>query len=302
MAVTLSQVRVFLAVLEASNLTNAAAELEISQSAVSHAVAQLEQALGGRLLERGRFGARATLLGQRVAVQARIMLRAEAAMLEEARFETGALAGTVRIASLRSVATHVLPDFIQAFRQLHPNVTFELQSGEGIADGVENAVRQAKADLGFLAAPVGQALHSYDFFEDDWVALFPANRAPQKSVATWTEILELPFLLCNEAGAPTLRQFFAQHQQILEPAAQVEEDSVILSMVAHGFGVSILARLATLPLPNGVKVCALPENLMRKIVIAVRPNLESRVALAFLQFCRAAKYLQLNFDRSAGQN
>ncbi len=284
MSLTLAQLKIFLAALEQGNLTNAAAELELSQSAVSHALLQLERNLGGRLLERGRFGARATALGERIARQARIMLRAEAAMLEEIRLEQGNLQGIIRIASLRSIATHVLPDLIQAFKVLHPKVRFELQSGEGMAHGVENAVRSARADLGFLAAPVETDLNSHDFFRDEWVALFPKQNAPSTQQASWSSILEQPFLLCNEAGAPTIRDYFARHQQPLEKAAQVEDDSVILSMVAHGFGVSILPRLATLPLPNGVTTRALPEPLERRIVVARLPQLESRVVGAFLEF------------------
>jgi DNA-binding transcriptional LysR family regulator len=287
--VTLSQLRVFLAALEHGNLTIAASELEMSQSAVSHALAELERNLGARLLERGRFGAKATVLGEQIAVQSRIIFRAEMAMLEEVSASQGQLKGLVRIASLRSVATHVLPDLIKAFRKLHNGVQFEIQSGEGVAHGVEKAVLKARADLGLMAAPIESGLDVYDFFKDEWVALFPSSQAPKNQVATWQEILELPFLLCNEAGAPTLRAYFAQHQQTLAQAAQVEDDSVILSMVAHGFGVSILARLATLPVPEGVTVRLLPERLERKIVMAVQPKLRSVVVEAFLEFLRSAR-------------
>ncbi len=286
--VTLSQLRVFLAAVELGNLTNAAADLEMSQSAVSHALSELERNLGARLLERGRFGARTTVLGEQIALQARIMFRAEASMLEEITASRQQLSGLIRIASLRSVATHVLPDFIQAFRVKHPQVQFEIQSGEGVANGVENAVRTARADLGFLAAPETTDLDCFEFFKDEWVALFSNTNAPKQETATWQEILEQPFLLCNEAGAPILRDYFARHQKNLIPAAQVEDDSVILSMVAHGFGVSILARLATLPLPDGVAVRLLPEQLERKIIVAVQPKLKSVVVEAFIKFLKSA--------------
>ena len=159
-------------------------------------------------------------------------------------------------------------------------------AGEGVANGVENAVRTARADLGFLAVPATTDLDYFEFLNDEWVALFSSGNAPKNESATWQEILEQPFLLCNEAGAPTLRDYFVGHQKNLIPAAQVEDDSVILSMVAHGFGVSILARLATLPLPVGVAVRLLPEPLERKIVVAVQPKLKSVAVQAFLEFLR----------------
>lgn len=281
---SLAQLRVFLAALEQGSVTNAAAELEMSQSAVSHALSELETLLGGKLLLRGRFGAKPTALGERVALQARLMLRAEAAIFSEAKLEQGALQGSLQIATLRSIATHVLPDLIREFRKKHPAVQFEILSGEGVADGVESAVRAARADLGLLATPVAEDLEIMPFCQDEWVAVFPAQLAPDAPNASFAQILELPFLLCNEAGAPTVRQYFSRHGQVLAKAAQVEDDSVILSMVAHGFGVSILPKLATMPLPEGVVLRGLPQALERRIVLAVRAGQRSRLLEMFLGF------------------
>jgi DNA-binding transcriptional LysR family regulator len=281
---SLAQLRIFLAALEQGSVTNAAADLEMSQSAVSHALSELERLLGSKLLLRGRFGTSATVLGERVALHARQMLRSEAAIFEEAKLEQGALHGTLKIATLRSIATHILPDLIGAFGKLHPKVRFQIQSGEGVADGAENAVRTARADLGFLAEPVGQDLEATPFLLDEWVVAFPAHHAPKTANATFAQMLELPFLLCNEAGAPTVRQYFAKHHQVLTPAAQVEDDSVILSMVAHGFGVSVLPRLATLPVPDDVVLRGLPESLERQIVVAVCHGQHGRLLEAFLGF------------------
>jgi DNA-binding transcriptional LysR family regulator len=281
---TLTHLRVFLATLEQGSVTNAAAELEMSQSAVSHALSEFERLLGSPLLQRGRFGAKATVLGERVALHARQMLRSQAAIFEEATLERGELRGTLKIATLRSIATHVLPDLIGAFQKQHKQVRFLLQSGEGVAGGAEQAVVTARADLGFLAAPVSQDLHTTPFLLDQWVAVFPAKLAPKTPNASFAQILELPFLLCNEAGAPTVRGYFAKHHQALTQAAQVEDDSVILSMVAHGFGVSVLPRLATLPLPEGVALRMLPEPLEQRILMAVKTGQYSRLLESFVEF------------------
>ncbi len=285
--VTLAQIRVFLAAVEQRNLTNAALELQMSQSAVSHAILELERNLGVRLLERGRFGALPTPIGERIAIQARIMLRAEAAMFEEISEQRHDLTGSIRIASLRSVAVHVLPSVIRKFKAVHPKVNFEILSGEGIANGVENAVLAARADLGFLAAPVTEQLNSFFFAKDEWVALFPTDHAPIQKTATWEDLLSQPFILCNEAGAPTLREYFMRYNQNFVEAAQVQTDGMILEMVAKGLGISILARLATLPLPKAIAVKALPETLERKIMVAVQPKLESPAVQTFLEFIRS---------------
>jgi DNA-binding transcriptional LysR family regulator len=86
---TLNQLKVFLTALELGNLTSAASELDMSQSALSHALAEIEKSLGAKLLERGRFGVRPTPLGKRVAPHVRQLFQAEAAIRQEVSIEQG---------------------------------------------------------------------------------------------------------------------------------------------------------------------------------------------------------------------
>lgn len=281
---TLVQLRILLAIVDEGSLTDAAAALDVAQSTVSHALAQLENHLGERLVKRGRAGARPTALGERVAQHARVMLRLNAALLEEANRARGALQGTLRVASFRSVATHVLPDVIAAFRQRHPAARVELQSLEGEERGIERAILEGRADVGILTPPAHDRLDVREFATDDWVAIFPSGGAPSAEQASWPDLLALPFLLCNETGAPTVRDYWHRHEQTFQHVAQVEDDSVILSMVAHEFGVSILPRLAAEPLPDGVQIRQLPEPLKRKIAVVALPALShTPLVKAFVQ-------------------
>jgi DNA-binding transcriptional LysR family regulator len=286
--VKLSQLRVLIAVLEHSSLTNAASELNTSQSAVSHALKELESILGAPLVERGRFGARATALGARVAIHARTMLRSERAMLEEVGLTNEDLHGLLRVASFRSIATHLLPDAIAMFQIQYPNARFEIQSLEGINQGIERALLEGRTDIGILTLPTSNALTTTEFARDEWVAVFPEALAPTSSTATWSDIQRMPFLLCNEAGAMTIRHYFADSQQNLEPAAQVEDDGVLLAMIAQGFGISILARLATHPIPANVAIRALPTPLERRFALAsIKTRLESPLNRAFYEFLQS---------------
>ncbi|MGL4611701.1 MAG: LysR family transcriptional regulator [Trueperaceae bacterium] len=290
---TLNQLSIFLTVVEQGNVTNAAAELEMSQSSVSHALAELEKALSVQLLQRGRFGAKPTLVGERVARQARMMLRLEQSILEEVSQETGELTGHLRLISFRSVATHLLPDIVKHFQALHPKVTFAIQSLEGEERGVERFVLEGRADIGVVTLPSHPALHTVPFAQDDWVAIFPKAKAPKAKGASWGNLTSLPFLLCNEAGAPTLRDYWEAHGHQLQKVAQVEEDSVIVSMVAHGFGISILARLAVEPVPPGLALRTLPTPLERHFAFALQPQqLSSPLVSRFLSTVTEESFLR----------
>lgn len=146
--IKLSQLRALVAVVEYSNFSEAALHLELSQSAVSHAIATLEEELGVLLLSRGRHGAHLTPVGERVTNHARSVLQLLEAMVKEANLEKGLHGGSVRLASFRSVATHLLPAMIAQFRSHFPKIAVTIIEHFDYV-GVEQALREGRADIGF---------------------------------------------------------------------------------------------------------------------------------------------------------
>ncbi|MDT7945488.1 MAG: LysR family transcriptional regulator, partial [Cyanobacteriota bacterium PSP.bin.10] len=122
----ISQLQTLVAVVERGNFSDAALQLHISQSAVSRAIASLEEELGVTLLVRGRFGARLTPVGERLLRHVRKMLQLREQMDYEANLEKGLRGGNVRVAAFRSAATHLLPPVIARFRQQFPQITLTL--------------------------------------------------------------------------------------------------------------------------------------------------------------------------------
>ncbi|MGB7084979.1 MAG: LysR family transcriptional regulator, partial [Phormidesmis sp.] len=110
--IKLSQLKILVAVAEKQNFSEAALALEISQSAVSHAIASLEEYLGVVLFSRGRYGARLTPVGDRVLTHAKVIASSTDAILQEAAAAKGLEHGQVKVATFRSIATHILPKAI----------------------------------------------------------------------------------------------------------------------------------------------------------------------------------------------
>ena len=155
--IKISQLRALVAVALHGNLSEAALHLELSQSAVSHAIASLEQELGVLLLSRGRHGALLTPVGERVISHARSVLQLLEAVVKEANLEKGLHGGQVRIASFRSVATNVLPAVIARFRIHFPEITVAITEHYDFS-GVEQALRAGYADIGFTYLLVCQEI------------------------------------------------------------------------------------------------------------------------------------------------
>ncbi len=119
---------VFFTVVRKGSMAKAAAELAVSTPAVSEIIADLEHALGVRLLDRSPQGVVATTYGEA------LMRRGEAAFDElkqgvrDIEFLADPTSGEIRVASTDSLAITVLPDIIKHFAREHPRVVVHLDT------------------------------------------------------------------------------------------------------------------------------------------------------------------------------
>jgi DNA-binding transcriptional LysR family regulator len=173
--VTLSQLRTFVTVVETGTYSEAALELGTAQSTLSHAINELERTLGKKLLERGRHGATPTSFGQAILEHAHDALNALEALEQVAHLERDGFRGAIRIASMRSAATHILPAVMQRFHTKHPNIRFELIEEEAHPNGVEGLIREARADLGMMNLGLlnGQDWITHELFVDEYMLIWP---------------------------------------------------------------------------------------------------------------------------------
>jgi len=287
--IKISQLRALFAVAEYGNFTEAALHLELSQSAVSHAIASLEDELGVLLLSRGRHGAHLTPVGERVIDYARQVLQLLGAMVKEANLEKGLHGGSVRIACFRSVGTHVLPAVIAQFRRRFPEIAVTINEHSDYL-GVEEALREGRADIGFTILPAGSEFEIWEILRDEFIVLLPPTAKLQTAKITWEQLAVYPLILplTNACYAPIRKQLQALEFP-LNVAYEVGEDSTMVGMVLQGLGATIMPRLAAEPLPAEVQVSSLPVPLERVIGVAVVANaLQTPAVFAFLDTLKGA--------------
>lgn len=290
----LSQIHALLAVADCGNFSEAALQLEMSQSAVSHAIAFLETELGVQLFHRGRHGAQLTPVGERLVTHGRQIVRSLELMVKEADAEKGLQGGQVRIVTFRSVATHILPGIIVKFRQRFPKITVSINEVY-YTQAVEEALRSGKADIGFVSLPLGDEFETREILRDEYIVLLPPTAQCQNTRITWDELANYPLILQpaeNSCSIP-LRKYLATSDFALNIAYELSEDSTIVSMVTQGLGAAILPRLAAEPIPTKVKVCSLPADFERVIGVAVlRDGLLIPAVFAFLDLVTNAAEIE----------
>lgn len=284
----LSQIRAFVAVAAHCNFSEAALHLDLSQSAVSHAIASLEEELGVQLLARGRHGANLTPVGKRVIEQARQMLQLQDAIAKEANLEKGLQGGTVRLAAFRSVATHILPSAIARFRRKFPKIAVTIIEHFDHV-GVEQALREGRADIGFTHIPATDEFEVWEIVRDNYVVLLPPTPKLRNSQLTWEQLVSHPLIFpcANDTCYTRIRNHFLASGFQPNIAYEVNEDSTIVSMVMQGLGAAIMPLLAVEPVPTRIQVCKLPVPLERVIGTAVLSNaLHTPAVFAFLDALR----------------
>jgi DNA-binding transcriptional LysR family regulator len=282
--IKLSQLRALVAIATHGTFSDAALQLELSQSAVSHAIATLEDELGVILLNRGRQGAVLTPVGQEITQEAQHILQALEVIGQKAQMAKGLQAGQVRVAGFRSVATHILPAVIEQFRKQYPGISVTIDEFSHF-HRAEEALRQGRADVAFSYLPTADEFDAWELLRDEYVVLLPpaARSLPQQ--LTWEHLAQFPLIQTplGDGCRYNLDAYLARHHQNIPIAYEVREDSTIVSMVRRGLGASIMARLAAEPIPEDVVVAALPEPFERVLgVLVLADSLQPPAVFAFL--------------------
>ncbi|AFY31789.1 LysR family transcriptional regulator [Calothrix sp. PCC 7507] len=290
----LSQLRAVVAVADRGNFSEAALELELSQPAISHAIATLEEELGVSLFVRGRHGAVLTPAGERILHHARQALRNLEMMQQEANLHKGLHGGHVRVAAFRSVATHLLPKAIAQFHNQFPEVSVTIIECFAYLD-VEQCLREGRADIGITYLPTSDEFEVWEILRDEYVALLPPTAKISGEKITWEDIaVYSPVLLsCLPCGRP-LHHHLKQIAHFMNTASNIQEDSTVVSLVNQGLRSAILPRLAAVPIPQEVQVYSLPVPLERVMGVVVLSNaLHVPAVFTFLEMLRKFDFYSL---------
>ena len=279
----ISQLRALVTVADHHNFSEAALHLGISQSAVSHAIATLEDELGVLLLNRGRNGASLTPVGERLIVQARQVLALLIEIVQEANREKGLQGGQVRIAAFRSMASRIVPMVISRFRDRFPSITVTVTEFDEHFE-LEQTLRFGHADIGFASLPYSEEFETFEILKDEYIVLLPPGSQLSQIQLTWEQLADYPLIISSIDSCSTkIRHCLKKSTVPLNIAYEIRQDSTIISMTVQGLGAAVLPRLAAEPIPSELTVCRLPCALERRLGVAVLQDaLHPPAVFAFL--------------------
>ncbi len=282
--IKLFQLRALVAVVDSGSFGKAALELDMTQSAISYAIGALEDELGIVLFSRGRKGAMLTPIGLEMIHNAREVLRNLDQLVQVADQSRGLETGRVRVAAIRSLATHWLPQVIAVFKEKHPKIAVTITRCVNHGK-VQDMLEGGSADVGLMDLYHPKGLAIYNLFSDHYLAFLPPGAQIDVELPLWQQFQRYPLILPvpQDNSYTLLREYLFQLPIKLEVAYELNEDSTIVSMVAQGLGMTILPYLAAIPVPSQVVTCPLPQPLKRPLAaVVVEDSFHSPAVYAFL--------------------
>jgi DNA-binding transcriptional LysR family regulator len=290
MRYTLRQLEVFLATARFENVTRAATELAMSQSAASGSLRELESQFEVKLFDRLGKRLRLSELGQQLRPQAESLL-AQAGALEHALAGEDVI-GRLQVGATLTIGNYIAVNMIADFRQRHPQADIVLR----VANTETIAAQVASFDLdmglieGELQHPDLDSLH----WRGDELVVFAAPDHPlaQASALTDADLLTLPWIV-REHGSGTRQAFERAMHGILtdlDIAMELQHTEAIKRAVEAGLGVGCLSRVCLVDAFNrgSLVPLAVPERDFRRewFLITHREKFHSAGLREWIALCR----------------
>lgn len=292
MSITLRQLEIFIAVAETAQVTKASKKLFVTQSAVSMALAELENQLGGSLFDRH---GRSLLLNERgrylLPLSKEIICQVgnvENIMTEK----NDTLSGRINVVASTTIGDYILPYLIGAFKRMHPQVHINMLVHH--TRYAESLVLDGKVDVGFVEGHITNPdTVTRLWFEDELVVIAgPTDPLSHKQTFDVENDFTNTRWIMREEGSGTVEIFREKMKDYLDQINVIMEmghPESIKKAVESGVGLACLSSLA---------VCREVEHgwlktlkfegvdMKRKLQVISRKQLEMNDTLAeFLAFC-----------------
>lgn len=250
-----SQLQCFVALAETGSFTEAAYTVNLTQSAVSRALATLESELGVTLIERNHKGVVAlTSVGQQIMPHVRVILAQTESIAQQAKLAQSLTRGKLRLGCIPTVCPGLLAGVLTRFQQQYPEM--EVVLFEGLMHEVCEWIKSSVVDIGFLLHPTPGIESSHITTDELCVLVPPGHRLHNQRVIKPGELREEPFVMPKTECA--FLQMIGFQPGKIDPHIRyhASDATTIFAMVREGLGVTLLPRTM---LPEKLEgVAALP--------------------------------------------
>jgi len=241
--ITLRQLRYFDALARHGHFGRAAEACAISQPALSMQIKEMEEALGGVLLERNARQVALTKFGEELLTRVRDILRSVDELGDFARASRDRLAGRLRVGMIPTIAPYLLPRVIENLARLHPELDIHVR--ETLTPRLIKEVAEGRLDTAIVALPVSEpSLTEIALFKESFLLVRPGEQdgtpVPSRETLREMKLLLLEEGHCFRDQALSFCNMQAPPREVLDASSL----STLVQMVGAGIGVTLIPEMA----------------------------------------------------------
>ena len=248
--ITIQQLEVLMALVEAGSFTRAAAKLSLSQPSLTKQIQNLEEAAGSRLVNRGVAGISLTPEGQIIYGYAKRIIRLREDAKERVVRHKAQESGHIYLAASTIPATYILPRLLSSLKNAHPDIRVHMQMHD--SEETLQIILNDQAEMGFIGKePINKKLVVQRLWKDSLVLAVPAGHPLSNRRAVKVEDLkEIPFII-REKGSATrdiIEECLEKQRRInlsrFNMICEMGSSEAVKEAILAGLGVSILSIFA----------------------------------------------------------
>src|SRR5574341_1260493 len=257
---TLDMLKLYCDIVRLHSFSQGAAANQVSQSAASQAIQQLESELDVRLIDRSKRPFMVTPEGRGFYEGCLdVLQRFEKVRAQIAATQT-LIAGSVRVAAIYSVGIHIMSDHMQRFMSLHPQAKVRLEYLH--PHKVVEAVLTDEADLGILSyPPANRSLTILPWRSETMVFVcHPTHRLARRKIVAAADLNSENFVAfdANLRIRTAIDRCLRKHGARVKVVMEFDNIETIKQAIAVGAGVSILPRPTILKEVGSRTLVAIP--------------------------------------------
>ena len=223
---TLFSYEIFDAVARQGSFNKAAQQLHLTPSAISHAIAVMEEELGFALFNRGKNGVSMTSYGASLYPSIRDVLNSDEALKQSIARLNGLEKGKVKLGVFNSVCASLLPGLLKSFMTHYPQIEIEVY--QGTYDDVKEWLRTGQVDIAFLSSTCREEFNLTELFREPLLCIVPQDwPEPENGVMTPALMNGQSFVVQCDATDAEMRQFLKNIRSAPSAAAMSSTTSPI---------------------------------------------------------------------------
>lgn len=252
MKITIDDLEAFITVADFESFNRAAAELGITQPALSRRIKKLEETLGARLLDRTTRKISVSIVGEEFIMEARRMLEDFSKSIDDVQELIKTRTGSISFSTNMTIADSVLPDIVAKFRAQNPNIRLRI-SQDSSPEAVNKVLRR---ECEFAIAQYSNEHPELTFeplIKDSFVMVCHKNHPLSKrKKISWKDFESYNFIKLGSKSRTIniLKDELDEQIKYLNGDIEVDHFNALLGLVSNNLGVSAIPTLANFKRPE----------------------------------------------------